>query len=163
MKNIIKKTPSDKKNSGLSLSTSDKLGLFSNFSTMLSAGISIIETESEFLDKIKSALTYPAVIFVVFIGVLLTILIVVIPKISTVFSRLNVELPLPTKILVFVSNIIVSYTAFFLIGVFLFIAALFIIYKTNKKILTGIIFALPLISGLVKQIDLVRFTRSLNY
>ena len=216
-----------------SLSTADKLGLFSNLSTMLSAGISIIETidsmlddakgnlkkilevlredliqgkriyqsyarfpnafdkvtvniikaaeeagtldttlkdirdnikkENEFLDKIKSALTYPLVIFVVFLGVLLTILIVVIPKISTVFSRLRVELPLPTKILIFVSNIMISYTVPFLIGLFVFLAALFLFYKTKKKLMLGIIFSLPLISDLIKQIDLVRFTRSLNY
>ena len=122
-----------------------------------------IKKDNEFIDKVKSALTYPLVISVVFIGVLLTILIVVIPKIATVFTRLKVTLPLPTKILIFVSNIMLSYTIPFIIGVVIFIVAIILIYKTNKKLLLGLFFSLPLISNLVKQIDLVRFTRSLHY
>lgn len=122
-----------------------------------------IKKESEFFEKIKSALTYPAVIFVVFLGVLLMILIVVIPKISTVFSRLKMELPLPTRILVFVSNLMTSYTIPFIIGVFAILGIFALIYTTNKKFLLKILFSLPLVSDLVKQIDLVRFTRSLHY
>ena len=57
--------------------------------------------EIEFTDKIKSAITYPLLIVVIFFGVLLLILTVVIPKIATVFERLNIVLPLPTKILIF--------------------------------------------------------------
>jgi len=221
-----------KKLSKLSISTAEKLAIMSNFSTLLSAGISILETidslledakgnqkkilenlredlvqgkrvyesfarfpnvfnrvtvsiikaaeesgtldttlkdlkdnikkETEFLDKVKSALTYPLVIMVVFLGVLLTILIVVIPKISTVFTRL-VDLPLPTRIMIFVSNIMLQYTVPFLIGTALFIAFMIFLYKTKTKFFLGIIFSLPLVSDLVKQIDLVRFTRSLNY
>ena len=233
MKKNEKNPPAERKIKKLSLSTADKLTIFSNMYTMLSAGISIIEAidsiledakgnqkkilqtlredliqgkrihesfarfpnafdkvtvnvikaaeeagtldttlqdirnnikkESEFFDKIKTALTYPLVILIVFLGVLLTILIVVIPKISSVFTRLRVELPLPTKVLIFISNIMLSYTIPFLIGLFLFSGLLFLIYKTNKKLLLGILFSLPLISDLIKQIDLVRFTRSLHY
>src|SRR3989344_4253707 len=63
-----------------------------------------LKKDMEFSDKIKSALIYPLFIVFVFIAVFLMILIVVVPKISSVFSRLNVELPLPTKILIFMSN-----------------------------------------------------------
>ncbi|MBI4226095.1 type II secretion system F family protein, partial [Candidatus Roizmanbacteria bacterium] len=34
---------------------------------------------------------------------------------------------------------------------------------TNKKLLLSLLFSIPLISNLVKEIDLVRFTRSLHY
>ena len=122
-----------------------------------------IKKENDFMEKIKTALTYPAVIFVVFLGVLLTILIVVIPKISVVFSRLKVDLPLPTRIMVFLSNIMISYTLPFIIGLFVFIALFALIYSTNKKFILSIFYSLPLVSGLVKEIDLVRFTRSLHY
>ena len=217
----------------LSLSLDDKITMMSNFATMLSAGISIIETidsllddakgnlkkilqtlredlvqgkrvhesfakfpnafdrvtvsvikaaeesgtldttlkeirdnikkENEFIDKVKTALTYPLVIFVVFIGVLLTILIVVIPKIATVFTRLKVDLPLPTRILIFVSNIMISYTVPFIIGLVAFIGIIVLIYKLKRKFLLGLLFSLPVISNLVRDIDLVRFTRSLHY
>ncbi len=226
---VKKKVPTLK----ISLSTTDKVTMISNFSTMLSAGISILEAvdslledakgnqkkilqtlredlvqgnhvyeafskfpnvfdkvtvsivkaseeagtldktlkdlrdnmmkENEFTDKVKSALTYPILIMFVFIGVLLMILIVVIPKISLVFSRLKVDLPLPTRILIFISNLMITYTIPFIIGTILFIVGLIALYKTNKKLVMGVLFSLPLISDLIKQIDLVRFTHSLYY
>src|SRR3989344_4126711 len=97
-----------------------------------------IKKENDFMEKIKTALTYPAVIFVVFLGVLLTILIVVIPKISVVFSRLKVDLPLPTRIMVFLSNIMISYTLPFIIGLIAFVGLFALIYSTNKKFILSI-------------------------
>jgi len=227
------KAKSDHKLLQISIPTAEKLAMMSNFSTMLSAGISILEAidslledakgnqkkilqtlredlmqgkrvfesfarfpnvfdkvtvsiikaaeesgtldttlkdlkdnikkETEFTDKVKSALTYPIVIFVVFLGVLLTILIVVIPKISTVFTRLKIDLPLPTRIMIFISNIMIQYTVPFLIGLVLLGVLFYFIYKTKKRLILSLVFSLPLVSELVKQIDLVRFTRSLNY
>lgn len=55
-----------------------------------------LKKDMEFSDKIKSALIYPLFIVFVFLAVLLMILVVVVPKISSVFSRLRVDLPLPT-------------------------------------------------------------------
>lgn len=221
------------KTENISLSTNEKLSLISNFATLLSAGISILETidslledakgnskkilqalredviqgkhvyasfsrfprafdkvtvnlikaseeagtldvtlkdlkinikkEMEFMDRIKSALIYPALIMIVFLGVLLMILIVVVPKISTVFSRLKMDLPLPTKILIFVSNTLLTYTipviAFFLIMGFMTA----VIYRTNKKLIFNLLFSLPLVSDLIKEIDLTRFCRSLYF
>ncbi len=69
-----------------------------------------IQKEMEFSDKVKTALIYPVFIIVVFLGVLLMILVVVIPKITTVFSRLHVVLPLPTRILIFLSALVTQQT-----------------------------------------------------
>src|SRR5258708_16646881 len=69
-----------------------------------------IRKEIEFNDKIRSALIYPFFILIVFVLVMVVILVVVIPKISTVFSQLNVTLPLPTKIMIFLSNALLAYT-----------------------------------------------------
>src|SRR3989344_82102 len=66
-----------------------------------------IQKDVEFQDKIKSAMIYPVLISMVFMGMLLLMLVVVIPKISTVFLRLKITLPLPTKILIFASDIVV--------------------------------------------------------
>ncbi len=221
------------KTENLSLSSSEKIGFISNFATMLTAGISILETvdslledakgnqrkmllilredvtqgkriyvsfskfpnvfnkvdvnlikaseeagnldktlkdlkvsikkESEFNDKIKSALTYPVVILFVFLGVLVMILTVVIPKISTVFSRLRVPLPLPTQIMIFLSDVVTKYTLVFIVGLVLFFGVAFFVYKTNKPFVRSLFFRLPLISNLVKEVDLTHFTRSLFY
>ncbi len=121
-----------------------------------------IQKEVEFYDKVKFALIYPVFIMIIFVAVLLVILIFVIPKISTVFSRLRVELPLPTKILVFSSNILVNHTLPLIIGIVAFTALLVLIYRVRKQFILNLIFSLPLVSQLIQEIDLTRFTRSLH-
>jgi len=120
-----------------------------------------IKKEAEFVDKVRGALIYPVFIIVVFLGVLLLMLTFVIPRISTVFGRLKVELPLPTKILIFVSNAILTYKLFALVGSILFFAFLFFLYKAKRDFLVGLLSSLPIISDLIKQIDLTKFSRSL--
>lgn len=120
-----------------------------------------IKKDSEFRDKIKAALMYPIFILVVFIGVLLMILTVVVPKISGVFLRLNVPLPLPTKILIFLSDLLTKNTIAFVGGIALVFLAFYFLYKNQRKTILHILFSVPVISSLVKNIDLTRFSRSM--
>ncbi len=119
-----------------------------------------IQKEVEFNDKVKSAVMYPILISIVFVGVMLMILIVVVPKIATVFTRLNVPLPLPTRIMIFVSNLLLHQTVLLLSGLVIFLAIIITLYRMNKKAMIRLIFSFPIISELVKEIDLTRFSRS---
>ncbi|MBI2613775.1 MAG: type II secretion system F family protein [Candidatus Levybacteria bacterium] len=119
-----------------------------------------LKKDMEFSDKIKSALIYPLFIVFVFFAVLLMILIVVVPKISSVFSRLRVDLPLPTQILIFMSNAILSQTIPVIVGLAIFSFLILFIYKKKKKFLLNLIFKLPILSGLAKDIDLTKFSRN---
>jgi type II secretory pathway component PulF len=121
-----------------------------------------IQKDMEFSDKIRSALVYPVFIVFVFIAVLLMILVVVVPKISTVFSRLSVELPLPTRMLIFASNLLVNHTLEFLGGAGVIAVLVFVLYKSRKSALFDFFYSLPLVSTLVEQIDITRFSRSLH-
>jgi len=121
-----------------------------------------IQKDMEFADKIRSALVYPVFIVFVFIAVLLMILVVVVPKISTVFSRLRVDLPLPTKILIFSSNLLVNHTIEFLVATGVVIAGAVVLYRSRKSAIFDFLYKLPLISTLVEQIDITRFSRSLH-
>lgn len=121
-----------------------------------------IQKEIELADKIKGALAYPLLILVVFTAVLLLILGFVIPKISAVFFRLQISLPLPTKVLIALSNFLLSYTVFIftfsiVIGVLSFWA-----YKKRKKEFMRIILSLPFVSTFTKKVDLQRFSHSLS-
>jgi type II secretory pathway component PulF len=121
-----------------------------------------IQKDMEFGDKIRSALVYPVFIVFVFFAVLLMILLVVVPKITTVFSRLRVDLPLPTKILIFSSNLLVNHTLEFLAGLGVVVAACIVLYKSRQSAIFDFLYKLPLISTLVEQIDITRFSRSLH-
>ena len=120
-----------------------------------------IKKDAEFSDRIKGALTYPVLIFFVFMGVLVLILVVVVPKISDVFLRLKVPLPLPTQILIGMSQLVTQYTIFVIIGLILVVTGLFFFYREKKREVLHFLFMLPLISTLAQQIDLTRFSRSL--
>lgn len=120
-----------------------------------------IKQQAEFNDKIRSAMIYPVIILVVFIGVMLMILTFVIPRISSVFSRLHLQLPLPTRILIFLSQVLLQYTLIIAVGTVLLIALAVFIYIKQKRAVLNTLGSLPIISTLVIQIDLARFTHSM--
>lgn len=133
-----------------------------NLNVTLKDLIVILRKDIEFNDKIKSAMIYPIFIMLVFIGVLLMILVVVVPKISSVFERMNAELPLPTKVMIFLSNAILNYTLP-LVAVIIILVTLFIyIYNQNKRLVLSLFFSLPYVTILAREIDITRFTRSMN-
>ena len=120
-----------------------------------------IQKEAEFADTIKSALAYPIFVMIIFVAVFLLMLVFVVPRISTVFSRLNVDLPLATRVIIYMSDFLMNYTIF-VIGFFaIVIGALVILYRTRREILLSILFSIPHISGLIRQIDLARLSRNL--
>lgn len=123
--------------------------------------VETIKKETEFNDKIRSAMVYPLFIMVVFVGLMLMILTVVVPKIATVFLRLKVELPLPTRIMMFMSDLLLKNTVLTVSVVVLTILGLIVLFKQNKRLIVKMFISLPLISRLAKEIDVTRFTRSL--
>lgn len=120
------------------------------------------QAEMEFADKVKSALTYPAFVFMIFVGVMGVMLFVVMPKISQVFSRLKVNIPLPTKILMFTSAFVIKNTLYVGIGSVLLIFMFYLIYTKKRRLLLGALAHLPLVSSLYKKVDIVRFSRSMG-
>lgn len=120
-----------------------------------------IRKEMEFTDKIKSAFIYPMFIMVVFSAVLIMILTVVIPKISQVFSSLKVTLPLPTRVLIFMSDGLLHHTLEVILTAVLIVMLGLYLFKTQKRFFVSLLLSLPLISQLGVLIDLTRFSRSL--
>lgn len=119
-----------------------------------------LKKDMEFADKVRSALIYPLFIVGVFFAVLTMILIVVVPKISSVFSRMNVTLPLPTKIMIFMSETLINHTVPVVAGLAALAVLTIFLYKKQKKFLLNLIVKLPVISGLSKDIDLTKFSRN---
>lgn len=121
-----------------------------------------IRKQIEFNDKVKSAFLYPAFIGITFVGVLLLNLLFVVPKVATVFKSLKVPLPLPTKILIFMSDYLTEHTLW-VVGTLIFLIILFVfLFKKKRSFFVNFFYSLPLIRNLVKLIDLTRFSRSLH-
>jgi type II secretory pathway component PulF len=105
---------------------------------------------------------YPSFIVVVFIGILLMILVVVVPKISTVFKSLNVTLPLPTKILMFMSDLILKNTIPFMLGLVAIAGFIYYLVNYKRKLLLEFFYHLPVVSDLITQIDVTNFARNFS-
>ncbi|OGD97230.1 hypothetical protein A3F02_03030 [Candidatus Curtissbacteria bacterium RIFCSPHIGHO2_12_FULL_38_9b] len=121
-----------------------------------------IKKNIEFVDKIKAALIYPILVFIIFIGVILVILVFVIPRVATVFTQLKIPLPLPTRILIFSSKVFVGYYPIVIAVTIMLTIILLLIYRAKKVLLLNLILSLPLLSRLAKEIDLTQFTRTMS-
>lgn len=119
-----------------------------------------LKKDIEFSNSIRSALIYPLFIVGVFLAVLVMILIVVVPKISGVFTQMHVSLPLPTKIMISMSEALINQTIPVVLGLMAFLSTVFVLYKKQKRVLLNMIIKLPVLSGLAKDIDLTKFSRN---
>ena len=120
-----------------------------------------IKKDAEFMGQVRSALAYPILVVIVLLLVLGLNLFFVIPRVADVFARLKIPTPLPTRILLFVSKIITTYTIPTIVITVLGSVVLFLSVRANKKFFINLISALPIINKLILEIDLTRFTRSM--
>ena len=74
----------------------------------------MIEKEVELRRKIKSAMTYPVVVLVMVMGIMAVMLLFIVPQFETIYADLGSKLPLPTRILLGVSDAVRTYWWMFL-------------------------------------------------
>jgi len=122
------------------------------------------EREYNLNSKVKGAFTYPIAIFSMFLVIGTLMMIFVIPQMLSMLKELGGELPLPTKILVAISNLFRSW--FWLIAII--VIGLVVAFKKWKKTRKGeLIFdalklKTPVFSDLFKKIYLARFSENLQ-
>ena len=132
----------------------------------------ILEKTSDFLEKranmtqeITGALVYPAILFTVALGIISMLLVYVVPDVVSQFSSLNRELPILTRYLINLSEIISS--PFFLFSLMISFLSFFIFvrYLGAKKVKTKfdeVLLKIPVIKDFLLDADLSRFTSSLS-
>ena len=124
-----------------------------------------IEKNVKLQRAVKSALVYPVGVLTVAGGVITLLLWKVVPIFSTLFTGLGVTLPLPTKIVIMLSNFIGSYFGLLgLVAIVGSIVGLKVWYgtPTGKFVLDTIVLKLPVIGMLMRKIAVARFTRTLG-
>jgi type IV pilus assembly protein PilC len=109
-------------------------------------------------------MVYPIFVIATVIGVMVLMMVFVIPELTEILTQSNAELPLPTKILIAVSNFFKAfylYIIFFLVA--LAIGIRFLLKSKKGQLLWGrIVIRLPVFGPLFQKIYLVRFARSLS-
>jgi len=118
----------------------------------------------ELSQKVKGALLYPSVIISAMMGVGILMLTFVLPRISSVFLRLNIKLPITTKILLLVSSFLgKNYPWVIAASVIMLVGLIFLIQMPKTRIfLMKLASRLPVLGKLFDQLDLAHFTRTLS-
>jgi type IV pilus assembly protein PilC len=133
--------------------------------TILQRLSSYIEKNVKLKSAVKSALIYPVGVITVAGGVITLLLWKVVPIFATLFTGLGVDLPLPTKIVISLSNFIGSiFGLLILVGLVGSIIGLKIWYGTpqGRFVLDTIILKLPILGMVMRKIAVARFTRTLG-
>lgn len=121
------------------------------------------EAQMRLKNRIQSAMLYPLIMIIVGSALISLIFILVIPKLSKIFTSMKMELPLPTKISITISNFMQSY--WWSIPIISF--CLFYIFKKwsstrkGKRKYDAILLKLVIIGNLTRMINVSRFCSTL--
>jgi type IV pilus assembly protein PilC len=114
--------------------------------------------------KIRSALFYPIVVLLVAAAVTAVIMVFVIPAFKNVFESFGAELPMPTQVVIAMSDFIVEYW-YLVFGIpILFFAWFFYTWKRSEKfqiVMDRLLLRLPLFGDLVRKSVMARWNRTL--
>jgi type IV pilus assembly protein PilC len=124
-----------------------------------------IEKNVKLQRAVKSAMVYPVGVLTIAGGVIVLLLWKVVPIFATLFAGLGATLPLPTRIVIQLSNLVGSYFGLMaIVAVGLGIFGLKLWYGTpqGRYIIDSIILKLPILGILMRKIAVARFTRTLG-
>jgi type II secretory pathway component PulF len=109
-------------------------------------------------------MAYPALVIGMSVITIFVLMILVIPKLAAMFQDLGQELPLPTRILIGVTDFVMDYGLVILLAV----AVLYLVARyqsgtgKGRLVLDGMKLRLPAVGKLLQKIEIVRFARTLS-
>jgi len=122
------------------------------------------EKNAELRNKAITALIYPILMMLLTVSVVLFLLVSVVPQIESIFNSYKAELPLPTKIVIFLSHGVKRFWPILILGSIL-LSFLYHRYrstpagklKTDEKILK-----IPILGAINKKLEVSKFARNLG-
>ena len=123
-----------------------------------------MERQNDLRSKITGAMMYPAVIVAAMIGIGVLMLVMVIPKLAETFRDLGAELPLTTRIVMFLGDFMVQKWYLVILIIIIFVVALRIILgtKSGKRAFDRISLKIPVIAPLVQKTNSAYTVRTIS-
>lgn len=126
-----------------------------------------LEKDVELRRKVKSAMTYPAIVSFVAVGIVLFLVTFILPKFITLFKDLGLkdsDFPVMTKMLMDTSNFLTSkwYLAVIIVATFMFAFKMFTRTKFGKRAYDRFKLKVPVFGKLNHKVCLARFARTLS-
>jgi general secretion pathway protein F len=122
------------------------------------------EGQAKLRSKVIGILTYPAIMVLIAISILAILFVVVIPKITKIFEDLHATLPLPTRVLLSISDFMASYW-WLLLLLFAGLLAFHLRYiKTDlgRKKWDRFKLNMPMFGNIIRMLSISRFSRTLS-
>lgn len=122
----------------------------------------VVSTKKEmaFSDQLRITMIYPLFVMVIFFGIIVLMLTFVIPRVASVFTNMDVKIPLVTRIMMKCSIFFLANWVSVAIVFVILIALVVVIIRSNKRLAVSIVLSLPMLRTLGTNIDLARFCRS---
>lgn len=113
--------------------------------------------------KIRGALIYPSVILVAMVGIAFLMMTEVVPTLASTFTEMKATLPASTRLVIAISTILKDYTIFALAGMAAVGGAFYGLLRTKqgKRAFEFFILHIPVIGGLVREVNAARTARTL--
>ena len=123
-----------------------------------------LEKEYKLNAKVKSAMTYPAVVVTMMIMAVTAILVFVLPTFVGMFQGMNMQLPLPTRILLAASDFVRANAMILVAGLLAASFGLKLALKRRwmKVLMDNFILMLPIFGDLWRKVSIARFSRMLS-
>ncbi|MDD5089739.1 MAG: type II secretion system inner membrane protein GspF [Candidatus Wallbacteria bacterium] len=124
-----------------------------------------LESSEQLKSKVKGALTYPIVVATIAVGVVFFLLTFVLPNFKNIFQGMgDAALPLPTRVLLGVSDFLSAYFVFILMGLAAMAYGLkrFFCTKQGRRIWDTNLLRMPVIGILMRKVAIAKFTRTLG-
>jgi general secretion pathway protein F len=122
------------------------------------------EQQAALQRKVRSTLAYPLLMLIVGLGVVVFLMAYVIPKVTQIFVDMKQQLPLPTIILIRVSELFHKYWLVLVFAIFLGFLAVRYYVKTEKgrHRYHRLMLRFPLVGPIVEKVAIARITRTLG-
>ena len=132
--------------------------------TILKRLATYIEKAVKLKGQVKSAMIYPVAVIVIAVVVVGVILWKVIPTFAALFAGLGAELPMPTRVVIALSNFLVSFMPFIIIAIVAIGWAAKSYYATEggKRTIDGVTLKMPILGLIMRKIAVARFCRTLS-
>jgi type IV pilus assembly protein PilC len=132
--------------------------------TMLDRLATIFERDRIVFQKLITALIYPITISIIALGVSIFLLVYVVPMFVQTFLQQGLELPLPTKITLRISDFLVHRFYYIFAGIFVLLFGTFALLRTERGRLfwDSMKLYIPIFGKLIKKSMIARFTRTFS-
>jgi len=132
--------------------------------TILQRLAAYMEKALKLKKQIKSAMTYPTTIIGIAVIVIAVILIFVIPQFEAMFADFGQALPVPTQIVINISNFITTSLHWIILGIIIVIFSYkkFYATKRGRELLDDLFLKLPVMGDLIRKASVAKFTRTLG-